>query len=538
MQAGPLEARAGEPERDLAIDVRKALRTLRQRWMLVLLCVLLTGGAAVVFSLLQRPVYTASAALLFRDPQLDQRLFGSSFLAQQADPTREAATNLELVTIQTVAQRTSAALRGRISAALVSDEISVSSKGQSDVAGINATDPDPNFAAQLANTFARQYLAFRVRADRSKIAQAQQLVQRQYDRLDRKAQAGARGRAILDRAEQLRVFAALQTGNAEVVGTATVPRSASAPRTKRNVAIAVVLGLLLGVGLAFLFERLDRRVKDPDELEPLLGLPLLAAVPKSAALEGTKETPDGLPLMELETFRMLHARLRFFNVDRKLTSLLVTSAGPGDGKSTIALNLARAAAGGKQRRVLLLEADLRRPTLARQLRIRPHPGLSELLTDPSLTLEGIVHHIPVESASNGRPSGGASPGHTFDAVMAGSEPPNPLELLESNHMRDLLASLSDLYDLVVIDTPPTSVVSDAIPLLTQVDGVIIVTRVGLSTRDSAQGQAAQLRALSAPLLGVVANTVDSSDGFYGYAYGYAYTSADDISDKKRGFRVV
>ena len=236
-------------------DTRRILAGLFRRAPLIVACTLLTAGAALVFSLLQTKQYTADASLLFRDPGFDQRLFGSS-VAAAPDPTREAATNITLVSLEAVADRTAAALGGGLTGDEISNKVSVQSEGQSDVASIKATDPDPQFAATLANAFAENYIAFRRDADRRKVQQARNLVEADFARLSPAAQQSGEGQSLQRQISRLSTLEALQTGNAELVQRATVPTSPSSPKTVRNTILGWILGLLLGVGLALLLERL------------------------------------------------------------------------------------------------------------------------------------------------------------------------------------------------------------------------------------------------------------------------------------------
>ena len=507
--SGPAQ---GVTETSVSTNLEQLLLMLRRRWRLVLACVVLVAAAAVGFSLLQRNQYTASASLLFSNTQFDQELFGANFTSSSAiDPTREAATNIDLVALPTVAARTAAALH--LPGGVVQSEVSVSGVGQANVAQVSATDPSPVRAAQIANTYAQQYVLFRQQADRSKIAGAQSLVQKQLAALAPTQRYGSVGQSLQNRADQLGILAALQTGNAEVVQPASVPSSPSSPQTKRNGILGALLGLLLGLGMVFLAERLDRRVRDPSELEQAYGVPVLGAVPQSPSYSGAGTQP--LPGVEAEAFALLRARLRYFNVDREVRSLLVTSAIPGEGKTTVALNLAVAEAVAGNSRVALLEADLRRPALGQRLGLGSAPGLAEILSR-NATLDEALCRVQVPGRGNGD-----GPAASFTVITAGAIPPNPAELVESRSMIDLLSALSEQFDLVIIDTPPTSVVSDAIPLMRLVSGVVIVSRIDVTTRDATRHLREQLRKLKAPTLGVVANAMPvKSRGYYGYGYGY------------------
>jgi capsular exopolysaccharide synthesis family protein len=198
---------------------------------------------------------------------------------------------------------------------------------------------------------------------------------------------------------------------------------------------------------------------------------------------------------------------------------MVASAAPGDGKTTVARHLAGAAA-RMGSRVLLVEADLRRPTIALQLDISSGPGVADVLIG-AVSLSEATQTVDLDL-----PGGGGAGGRSFDTLVAGSSlPPNPGELIESHAMESLLERAKTQYDLIVVDTPPLTAVSDAFPLLSKVDGVIIVGRVGRNRRDVAQRLHETLTGAGAPLLGVVANGFKSGRlGGYGYGYSYDYAS--------------
>jgi polysaccharide biosynthesis transport protein len=491
------------------IDLRNLLRVVRRRYAVILLFAVLVPAAALAYSLAADEQYTAKSTLLFRDPQLDQKLFGSSFVQESQDDARRAATNLELVSLDVVAARTARAVGQGYTRDAVQRQVHVAAEGQADVVSVEATDRDPRTAAKLANAFAQEYIGFRRRADRAKVSEARELVQRQLDRIPLADQDSPNARSLAQRLQELEILAALQTGNAEQVQIAEVPDSPSSPKTRRNVVVGALLGFLLGVAAALLVERLDRRLRTPDQLRDIFGRPILAVVPATDELVDP-ERP--LPLGAAEAFRMLRANLRYFNVDEEIRSVLVTSPQPGDGKSTVAWNLSSAASASGLR-TLLVEADLRRPSLGRWMHVAPRLGLSGVLSHQGSAREATIH-VPFGEAN------GSGPTHTLDVILSGPLPPNPDELLESERMREVIQEAEKDYDLVVIDTPPTSIVSDAIPLVKEVSGVLVVGRVDKTMRDSASQLAQQLANLGGRVLGVVVNHVRPGRGGYGYGYGY------------------
>jgi tyrosine-protein kinase len=495
-------------------DLGGALAVLRRRAGLILLCAAIATVAAVGVSLVQEKQYSASASLLFRNPGFAESLFGNSVTTPATDPTREAATNEKLVGLEIVAKRTSEHLDG-LTAEEISDMVSVSASGEADIVSVTATSPEPAQAKAVANIFAHQFIAFRAQADKTKLLEAKQLAEEEYSRLSPEQQAGPRGEALSSGAEKLGILSSLQTGNAELVQPAELPTSPSSPKPIRNGILAAIIGLLLGCGLAFFFERLDRRLRDAEEARDAFGLPILATVPESKAIMVSNKRTAALelPFMENEAFRMLRAQLRYFNTDREVQTVAVSSYAAGVGKSTVAWNLGRVAATSSK--TVIVETDLRNPTLATQHGLQTAPGLAELLTN-QVGLDGAIQSKPLSGGANGA-SGGVG---RLDVIVAGSHPPNPAELIETQTMSDILAELRKRYELVVIDTAPIGVVSDAIPLLRKADGVIVVARIGETTREAAIEMRNQLHRLDVPTLGVVANAVKlPRRSKYGYGYG-------------------
>jgi capsular exopolysaccharide synthesis family protein len=491
------------------LNLERALGALLRRAPLILLCFVLAAGAAFVFSKLQTKKYTTASSLAFSSNPLSQQIAGlspsssSSLLVQQAN-------DIELVRLGEMAAKTASVLGHGLTAEKVSASLSISGRGESGVVEVSATATSPSLAAAIANTYAGEFVRDQQGANRDYFRSALTLVKRQLEALTRAQRVGADGLALQNRAQTLALLSELQYGNVQVAQEASVPTSPSAPRTSRNTLIGGALGLLIGLGLAFVFEQLDPRVRKSEDLESIYQLPLLGIVPESGALSSLASdrgsTRALLRPAEAEAFSLIRAHLRFFNVDRELRTVLITSAAPGDGKTSIALHLAGAAARIGSR-VLLLEMDLRQPALARQLDIQSGPGLADVL----------VGDVPMDEATQSidlgvLPGEGANSGRTLDVLAAGAVlPPNPGELIESHAMDAVLEQARSLYDLVVLDTPPLTAVSDAFPLLNIVDGVVIVSRLRRSKRDAAERLRQVLASSGAPVLGIIANGAKSSE---------------------------
>jgi receptor protein-tyrosine kinase len=487
------------------------LAALRRRWWVVVLCAIVAAGGAYVFTNRKQKLYSATSALLFVSSHLDQLVVGKQII-QTVDPTREAATNLSLVGLPSVGRAAAAELH--IPTGRVIGEISFGSTPESDVLRITVTDPNPIMAARIANAYAQQYIVVRQTAERAQLAAAEALVQTKLAAIPPSQQGGPIYQTLVQDRNELDLLASTQTGDAQQVQSAGVPGAPSYPAPKKSALVGLFIGLLAAAVIILVLERLDRRIKHVAEIDDLYGVPVLGSIPTSGALarEGALGTPR-----DQDAFSMVRARLRYFDVDRDVKRVMVTSAQKGDGKSLVSLNLARAAARADDRRVLLIEADMRLPSLAQVLGMDAAVGLGELLSQSHDLVSGLHElvfslNLAAETDTN--------QDARLDVLLSGAVPPNPEQLLSSERMAALLDYVETIYDLVIIDTPSVEEVSDAIPLVHQVDGVVVVSRVGHTRRDRAADLMKQLRGLNANVLGVVINAVEVNvRSYYGYSQG-------------------
>jgi polysaccharide biosynthesis transport protein len=482
-----------------AINVGRVVGAIRRRLVLIVLCAIVVGGAALAYSKHETKKYTATAALSFSSNPLAEQIAGLQ-ATDSANLPAQQASNLELVRLGSTAAAETAALLGH---GLTQDEVrsslSVSGLGESSVVSVSATTTSPVLAAEIANAYSRLFVKEQQHSVHQYFRSALALVHKQLAQMSPVQRIGEDGLNLQNRAQTLGLLSSLNYGNVQMAGQAVAPRSPSSPNVSRNTVLGIVVGLLIGLGLTIVLEHLDGRVRGLEELEAAYRVPGLGVVPRSAALaRAGGGSRDALPPVEAEAFNLIRAHLRLLDVDRDLRTVVIASAEPGDGKTTVARHLAEAAARTGSR-VLLLEADLRHPTLAPQLGLPSRLGLTDVLIDPGVMADAI------QQVALKAPFGEGSSGRTLDVLVAGATPPpNPAELLESNAMATVLDRAKTSYDLVVIDTAPLAVVSDAFPLLTKVDGVVLVGWIGRSRRDAAARLHQVLSASDVPRMGIIA----------------------------------
>jgi succinoglycan biosynthesis transport protein ExoP len=355
----------------------------------------------------------------------------------------------------------------------------------------------------------------------------------QYNILKREAEAN---KALYDSLEtklkEAQISSGLKSSNLRIVDPAMIPSTPSRPAKSRNIVLAFVVGLVGGIGLALLRDYLDNTVKTPDDVETLARLPSLAVVPtfggqptrtrrtgffKAAFTDGHEQyelVAQHLPKSQMsEAFRALRTALLLSRPDRPPQVILVSSALPREGKTTVAANLAVTLAqlGDK---TVLVDGDLRKPGLGRLLNLHmgKHAGLSSYLAGVStLDLVSVAHPVVPN----------------LTAIPAGPLPPNPADLLASDKLTEAIAELRTKYKFIVIDSPPIMAASDALIVSVQVDGVLVVVRSGETPKVAFTRTRDLLTTVNCHLLGVVLNAVDSrapdyyySYRYYPYSYGY------------------
>jgi capsular exopolysaccharide synthesis family protein len=378
-------------------------------------------------------------------------------------------------------------------------------QGQANVANIKATSPSPPRAAELANGYARAYIAFSKETAQSKTQKGIDLVEETLSELTPEEREGKQGLDLEEKLNDLKVEQALQTGKAQIVQKAGIPSTPSSPRTSRNTEIGLVIGIVLGFILAALMERVDRRVRTVEELEEVYEAPLIARVSRSKDI-GSLGLRGILLSREAEDFRILRTNLRYFNVDRKLHSVLLCSAEPGDGKTTVAQGLAAAMAEiGED--VLLIEADLRKESEFRGVNGLAVIGLSNVLSGTPLDSALISVQLAEPASTEPRP---------LTVLPSGPVPPNPSELLESDRMAALMEEVEERFKVVIIDSPALGVVSDALALAPYASEVLAVGGIRRTTQDGAENFIKQLALVGKKPAGIIATFTDPDRKRYNY----------------------
>lgn len=449
------------------IDV---LHILRRRWLIIVLVTLSCLAGAAVATTQQTKMYQTGTRLI---------VSGVSSVAALDETTRR-----ELATRRAVAYSQIATTSPAVNAALVvaarapgvggpgGPAVVATASGKDPFLDITVTDRNPARAAAVANAYTR-------------------ILPRVIANLE-----GTPANAQSDIA---------------AISAAGVPSKPSSPKPIRNGLIGLIVGLVLGLGSAFVRESLDRRLRDSDEVERAAGVSVLGVVPRED-LDSRIPVETHPMSARAEAYRKVRTNLTFTSASGMPRSILITSSTSGEGKTTLAANLALACA-RTGFNVLLIDADLRRPTVGAYLEIATDVGLTNILTHQA-TLQTVRQPFR---------------GTGVDVITSGPIPPNPSELLGSSVMSDLLYEADKLYDIVVVDAPPVLPVADALVLAVFVEAVVLVAKVGDTTRDRLRRSKDAVLKVNGNLVGVVPNAViQREDSAYAYAYRYKNKGCDSL----------
>ena len=509
------------------------------RWAwLIALVMLLAAGAAFVASRLARPVYAASTTLLINQaPSSGRANDYSSILTSE----RLASTYSAMMTKRPALDEAIASLQIDTSADQLARQVSVNLVRDTQLIQVKVEDEDPQRAADLANAIPAAFSRQNAELQANRYADSKANLTKEIDSVkqqisEKQAEVAAIGTSadsakeaelarlqteliqlrqssanLLQSYESIRLAEAQSTNDVVVVEKAERPDRPVRPQVVTNTILGGVVGLLLALGVVFLMEYLDDRIRSPEQAERLLVLPTVGLIAKMDPTADKSATPMPVAVREprspiVEAFRSLRTNIQFAGVDHPIRTLLVTSAGPSEGKSTIAANLAVVMAQSGLR-VILMDGDLRRPTVHKIFGQPNRAGLtSVMLQDPS-QWNGVPQSTPITNLAT---------------VLSGALPPNPSELLGSKRMKQFIDYLHKWCDIVIIDAPPLLPVTDALVLSPLTDGVIMVIDSGSTRIGEAVNGKRQLDQAGARVLGVVMNKIPTGRHGYYYYRHYRY----------------
>ncbi|MCP3420929.1 polysaccharide biosynthesis tyrosine autokinase [Nocardioides pinisoli] len=450
------------------MELQDYWRTVRRRWRLVLGSVLVVLAVAAVWTWTVTPLYSSTTRIFVSTSQTDE----NSAYTGNLFATQRVASYADLVTSNQLAERVATEL-GDAEPMDLREQVTASAVPETVLLEIAATDPDRERARDIAQAYAEQL----------------QLLVEELE---------------TPRGETTAVV------KATLIDDAQIPASPVSPQPLRNLALAGVLGLLLGVGLAVARELLDTSVKGADDIAEITTAPVLGNIFQD---NDAKRAPHEVLFTATpwaEAFRVLRTNMQYVDVDHDQKVLVVTSSLPGEGKSTTAVNLAVTLTQAGQK-VALVECDLRRPLIADRLELDGSIGTTSVLIG-KVSADDVMQ--PYADT-------------TLDVMVCGQIPPNPSELLQSQAMEAMLEDLRSRYDVVVLDAPPLLPVTDAALLATRADGAVVVVSHGRTTRDQLSTAIERLGSVGATTLGLVVNQTPAKKSASGYGYGYGYAPLDE-----------
>jgi Mrp family chromosome partitioning ATPase/capsular polysaccharide biosynthesis protein len=526
------------------VTVRDYLSVLWRRKWVVILVTVVAAAAAFGFSYRQSRVYQGRTDLIYQ-PQLDvaNPLTGQSY----TDPTQ---MSVELNAVDAVIhspsitrpangvlqQKGLPASGFTVSSQLAQAGTTSTSSQASNVVSVLATDGQPKVAAAVSQTYADTFVKWRAAQARMQIGAAIDAVKKQMHDYPAAAKQSSDYIILQQRLRDLQILMSTATGNFSVLAPATVPQAPISPKPLRSAILGFAIGLFAGIGLAFLMEQFDTKVRRPDDIAEVLHQPILARVPRLSREQ--VKSPELVTLAQpadhaSEAFRLLRTNLAFMNVDGTAKTLMVTSSLQGEGKSVTLANLAvTLALAGKK--VIVVDADMRRPRQHTLFGLRNTAGLSSVAVGDADLVE-TLQPVQVISHNGDRPkvdfiswAAAAEAVSRLWVLTSGPIPPNPGEIVASQRFTRLLGALRDAADIVLIDSPAMLAVGDAAALASEVEGLVFLVDMEQARRPVLQAAADQLCRLPCAMMGLVVRLPAGGRGDRGYYYAHYRYEHDAI----------
>lgn len=498
---------------------------LRRRKWLVIFFVVLAPASALLLELGKDDVYSASADVLITNQNAAALLGLPDTGLSQQSAERFAQTQASIARAPALARQTLAAAGvKRETTRSFLKRSNVSARPNEDLLRFVVKDRSSKQAVLLANAYAQQFPVYRRSLDEAALARTRAEVQQRLDRLEVQGQRGSiLYKTLASKRQQLSAIEALQTTSAQLVRPADqAPQIV--PRPGRALALGLILGLLAWVAVAFAWDALDTRMRSPEEIASVLKQPLLARLP---APPKNLRQYEGLISLEdpwsggSEAFRMLRTNIEFVSLGIDAGTILVTSAGASEGKSTTVANLGVSLAqAGKS--VAVVDCDLRRPAIAELFNLMTSTGLTDVALG-RYRLEQVMRAVNVHGEADANRARAASRRDknlgSLAVLPPGTLPPNPGEFVGTQAVAEIISKLRDLYDVVLIDTPPMLQVGDAMSLSRHVDALLLVVRLNVARKQTVAETRRVLDSCPANELGVVVTDAQREDAAYpGYEY--------------------
>jgi capsular exopolysaccharide synthesis family protein len=543
------------------LELRDYLNVVINRKWIILETMGIVLALALIFTFLQSPSYSSDVKILSEVNSASESVLGSFFSSALFDPDRYMQTQTEIIQTDTMAEAVETHLQSMYdqasrekqaganvfvpesvpTASELAAMVSVKQEQRSNIFDITVSSGNPLLSRDVAQAYAEEYLASRQLAAIKQISEARKEVwnriQEVEDQINQVAQQAKNysnqnlpaelqaesqrvvtlWASLYEKYMTLRIAESLEQRGLEIIQPAKAG-SKTGPSTTRNALLAIFLGLILGAGLAFLVEYLDNTLHTREDFEKHFGTPIVGEIPYIPAEDLPKhhiiyfEKPRH---PAVEGYRTLRTNLQFLNLDGDNRIIMFTSAGPEEGKSTVMVNLG-AALSEMGKKVLLIEADLRRPVLDKYFGIESPAGLTGVLAG-NLSLTEAIYKTPY---------------HNLAVLPAGIRPPNPAELVASEAMRAVLKTARSIADYILVDSPPILAASDSIALAPMMDGVILVARYTTADRDGAHRTSELLRKVNANILGLVINNLSPAKR-YGYYHYYYYAPPETQEETKK-----